>query len=389
MPVRKLDAAFVQQATCPPGVKKIEYRDTTIIGFSLEVRASGGKTYYLRYFTPSGRQRQLKLGGINDITFDQARKRAKELRAETVLGGDPVAKKEERKATPTYSKLAEQHLAEAKAYQRSWWSVESILRLHILPRWGRHRLNEIKPQDVAKWLGEKAAEGLKPATVEKIRAVLHRSYELAKRWNLPGGESNPVHGLPRPRYSNARQRYLTASEIQRLRGACENSPNPQLKHIVGLLLLTGARKSELLQAKWEDVDLERRLWFIPQTKNGRSRHVPLSRPAISILGELPRLDGCPYLVPNLDTGRPFTTLKKAWQTAKDHADLGDLRMHDLRHSAASLMINAGVDLYAVGRVLGHTDHKSTMRYSHLANETLFKAVEAGANNQTGWTALTS
>jgi integrase len=389
MPVRQLTAAFVQQATCPAGAKKIEYRDTTIIGFSLEVRASGGKTWYQRYFTPEGRQRQFKIGGVNDITFDQARKRAKELRAETVLGGDPVAKKEERKAIPAYAKLAEQHLAEAKAYQKSWWSVESILRLHILPRWGKHRLNEIKPQEVAKWLGEKAAEGLKPATVEKIRAVLHRSYELARRWNLPGGESNPVHGLPRPRYSNARQRYLTAFEIQRLRGACEESSNSQLKHIVGLLLLTGARKSELLQAKWEHVDFERRLWFIPQTKNGRSRHVPLSTPALAILRQLPRLPGCDYVLPNLDTGRPFVTLKKAWQTARHQAGLGDLRLHDLRHSAASLMINAGVDLYAVGRVLGHTDHKSTMRYSHLANETLFNAVEAAANKQTGWTALSS
>jgi integrase len=353
----------------------------------LEVRASGGATYYLRYFTPEGRQRQFKLGGVNDITFDQARKRARELRAETVLGGDPMAEKEERKSVPTYSKLAEQHLAEAKTYQRSWWSVEGILRLHILPRWANYRLNEIKPQEVAKWLGEKAAEGLKPATVEKIRAVLHRSYELAKRWNIPGAESNPVHGLPRPRYSNARQRYLTAAEIQRLRLACEKSTNPQLKHVVGLLLLTGARKSELLQAMWEHVDLERRMWFIPQTKNGRSRHVPLSSPAIAILRQLPRLPGCPYVVPNLNTRRPYRTLKKVWQTARIQAGLGDLRMHDLRHSAASLMINAGVDLFAVGRVLGHTDHKSTMRYSHLANDTLLKAVEAGANSQAAWTSL--
>jgi integrase len=387
MPVRKLDAAFVQQAPCPPGKKKVEYRDTQIVGFSLEVRASGGRTYYLRYFDGNGRQRQFKIGGANDIKFEQARKRAQELRAEAVLGGDPMAKKAELKAIPTYAALAEQHLTEAKAYQKSWWSTEGILRRHILPRWGKLRLNEIKPLDVAKWLGEKAGEGLKPATVEKIRAVLHRSFELAKRWNTPGGESNPVHGLPRPRYSNARERYLTAEEVQRLKWACELSPNPQLKHIVGLLLLTGARKGELLQAKWQDVDLDRRLWFIPLSKNGKSRHVPLSKAAIAIIQQLPRPAGCPYLVPNLDTGRPFVTLKKAWQTARDQADLPGLRIHDLRHSAASLMINAGVDLYAVGRVLGHADHKSTMRYSHLANETLFAAVEAGAKKQAAWIGL--
>jgi integrase len=114
------------------------------------------------------------------------------------------------------------------------------------------------------------------------------------------------------------------------------------------------------QAKWQDVDLERRLWFIPQTKT-KPRHVPLSQAAIDILEKLPRPKRCPYLVPNLDTGRPFTSLKRAWETARKRADLPGLRIHDLRHSAASFMINAGVNLYAVGKVLGHADHKSTMR----------------------------
>jgi integrase len=387
MPVRKLEAAFAQVATCPEGKRKIEYRDTQIIGFSLEVRASGGRTYYLRYFDQNGRQRQYKIGGAHDISFEQAKKAAKRLRADAVLGGDPVAAKQEKKAVLSYAALAEQHLAEAKTYQRSWWSTESILRLHIVPRWGKVRLNEINPQDVSRWLADKAAEGLKPATVDKIRAVLHRSFELARRWGVPGGESNPVRGLPRKRYSNARQRYLNADEIQRLRLACDASANPQLKHIVGLLLLTGARKSELLQAKWEDIDVECRLWFIPQTKNGRSRHVPLSRAALAIIAGLPRVNGSPFVVPNLGTGRPYVTLKRAWDTAREQAGLPGVRIHDLRHSAASLMINAGVDLFAVGKVLGHTDHKSTMRYAHLANDTLFKAVEAGASKQTAWIGL--
>jgi len=387
MPRQKFDAAFVQRAYCPEGKTKIDFWSEEITGFVLEVRASGGKTYYLRYFDQNGRQRQHKIGRAEDISFQKAKDAAKRLRSEVVLGGDPAAKKEERKAIPTYSWLADQHLANAKTYQKSYFSTELIMKKHIRPRWDKLRVNEIKPQDIAKWLGEKAEEGLAPATVEKIRVVFSRSFKLAMQWNVPGVQSNPVASVPRRRFDNARERFLTPEEAARLRVAVEKSANTQLKYIAGLLLLTGARVSELLHAKWEHVDLERKAWLIPTSKTGNARRVPLSPPAIQLIRELPRFEKCDYLVPNPETRKPFVSIKRAWQTARREAKLSGLRIHDLRHSAASFMINAGVDLYAVGKVLGHADHKSTMRYSHLANETLLAAVEAGANKQAAWTAL--
>jgi site-specific recombinase XerD len=106
---------------------------------------------------------------------------------------------------------------------------------------------------------------------------------------------------------------------------------------------------------------------------------------MEIIQELPRWDDCPWLVPNPDTRQPYHSFKRSFDTARTKAGLPDLRVHDLRHSAASFMINAGIDLFAVGRVLGHADHQSTMRYSHLANDTLMKAVEAGAAGlKSGW-----
>jgi integrase len=377
MPKARLTAAFCANAACEEGKPKTTFWDEQISGFVLEVRPTS-KTYALRFIEENGTQRQHKIARYEDVTFDQARKTAKRLRSEVVLGGSPAAQKEERKAVPTYSTLAAQHVEHAKSYQKSWWSTEGIIRRHLVPRWGSVRLTDIRNQDVAKWLGEKAAEGLKPATVEKIRVVFGRSFELARQWGIPGSAVNPVRGISRPRYDNARQRYLTAEEAKRLKWACELSANTQLGSIVGLLLLTGARKTELLQAKWADVDLERQRWFIPETKNGKSRHVPLSQAAIDVLAKVPRLPNCPWVLPNPNSGRPFVTLKRAWQVARQRADLSDLRIHDLRHSAASFMINGGIDLYAVGRILGHRDHASTMRYAHLANETLLRAVEAGA-----------
>jgi integrase len=134
----------------------------------------------------------------------------------------------------------------------------------------------------------------------------------------------------------------------------------------------------LLKAKWEHVNHDQRFWLIPDSKTGKARRVPLSGPAIEVINGLVELPGCPWLLPNPATKLPYDTIKRAWTTARDEAKLPGLRLHDLRHSAASFMANGGVDLFTIGRILGHADHQSTMRYSHLANDTLMTAVETGA-----------
>lgn len=383
MPVVKLDSTFCLTARCKPGKGKTVYRDKSITGFALEVRQSGGATYYFIYQDPYGKLQTTKIARYGDITFDQAKKEAKRRLSEVTLGGDPAAKKKEKKSIPTYASLAAQHVEHARTYQRCPSNTESVLRCHVLPRWGKQRLNEITTQDISKWFAEKIAAGLAPATIEKIRVVFSRSFELGRQWNIPGADPNPVKNVPRRKFKNARTKYLSADDARRLLAAAKESLNPQLKNIIGLLLLTGARKTELLTAQWQHLDLDRRTWHIPTTKTGVPRYVPLSQAALDIITDLPRWDKCPWLLPNPLTRKPYADLKRPWDTARDAAGLPDLHLHDLRHSAASFMINAGIDLYAVGRILGHADHQSTMRYSHLANETLMAAVEAGAAKMLG------
>lgn len=384
MPKIKLDAASCLIAQCEPGKRKTDYYDNGTTGFVLETRPNGGKTYYLRYQDEHGRQRQHKIAAYGDITFDKARREAQRLRSQVVLGGDPAATKEEKRAVPLYATVADQHLAHAETYQRSYDTTEMYMRRHILPKWGKHRLTDITQQAVAQWLADKAGEGLAPATVEKIRVIFGRSFELAKQWAMAGSDKNPTRGVPRRKFNNARNRSLNAQEVERLRQAAAQSRNTALPAIVALLLLTGARVSELLSAEWQYIDLERRNWLIPMTKNGRMRHVPLSKDAIVVITGIKRKDGARYLFPSrTDPKKHLTSIKHAWQTARDEAKLGDLRIHDLRHAAASAMVSAGIDLYAVGRVLGHVDHASTQRYAHLANDTLLAAVEAGAKKMRG------
>lgn len=161
--------------------------------------------------------------------------------------------------------------------------------------------------------------------------------------------------------------------------AADASRNKQLGAIVRLLLLTGMRVSELLSSRWEHVDLERRTLYVPTSKTGRSRFVPLAQAAVDVIGGLPRGE---FLFPNpRDPSRHLTTIKHGWQAARSAAGLPDFRIHDARHSAASFMVNSGVDLFAVGKVLGHANVASSARYSHLANDTLLAAVEAGAAKQ--------
>jgi integrase len=209
---------------------------------------------------------------------------------------------------------------------------------------------------------------------------MNRSFELGNKWGIPGTEVNPVKNVTRRKFNNARDRFLSPQEAARLHKAAAASENVQLAPFVAIALLSGARKMEVLSAKWADVDLERRLWLIPETKNGTPRYVPLSQQLVDVIEKLPRWDKCEWLIPNPKTRKPFNTIKRAWDTARKAAGMPDLRIHDLRHSFCSSAVAAGVDLYTVGKIAGHKDYKSTQRYSHLANDTLLKAVERSAAN---------
>ena len=132
----------------------------------------------------------------------------------------------------------------------------------------------------------------------------------------------------------------------------------------------------MLDAKWEDFDFNRRIWRIPITKSGKARHVPLSDGALNILSTMPRDIKCEWAFPNPDTKKPFVNIFYAWNTARTSVGLGDVRVHDLRHSFASLLINSGRTLYEVQHILGHTQVKTTQRYAHLSQDTLLAAANA-------------
>lgn len=381
MPKAKLDAAFASTARCPPGKAKVDFYDEAVTGFVLECRSSGGRTWYLRYQDAAGRQKQFKIGRYEDVSAAAARKRAIQLRSEVVMGGDPRAKKAEARSVPLFSEIAQVHLAYAKLHLKSYDDVESIFRVHLIPKFGKMLVTDITRGAVGQFLADKRASGLAPASVHKLRVVMGRCYQLAAEEGVTGCDKNPCRGIKRQQLIFGRERFLSADEAKRLKAAVAESRNPQLNSIVGLLLLTGARKRELLDARWENFDLKRRQWLIPVSKTGRPRRVPLSQAAVDIIESLPKFTECHWLIPNPKTREPYVCIKTAWKHAIEKANLPGVRIHDLRHSAASFMVAGGVPLYSVGTVLGHANVATTAKYSHLADQSLLDAVEAGAAKQ--------
>ena len=378
MPNAKLDHFFVQTAFCPEGKNKIDYYDTVITGFILEVRATGNKTYSVRYRDAHGTQRQYKIGNAADITFDKAKKEALKIKSRVTVGENPSEAKQAKRAVPTVEELSERFVAYVRTSKRSHANDERALTVHILPRFGKLRLDEVAQEDVALWLKSKVEDGYAKASVNFMHVVFGHMYKLARQWGVPGSAINPLAGIKHFEANNARDRYLTADEIKALRLAIEESENTQLRYLIPLLLLTGVRKTELMNAQWKDIDLENRRWRVPMTKSGKARHVPLSADAIAILKTVPRWEGCPYVLPNPRSKKPFSCFFLAWHNARKKVGLDDVRLHDLRHTAASNMVNAGQSLYVVGQVLGHTKPTTTQRYAHLSQEALLAAVDAGA-----------
>ena len=278
--------------------------------------------------------------------------------------------------------FTEHYLPYVKSYKRSWGTDLSMIRNHILPRLGERIMGELIPPDLAKFVEAMKAEAYAPGTCNRALVLLRYGYTLAVRWRLPGISHNPVLEVKNLRDDNKIERFLSEEQLARLVHCVKHSDNTMLYYIVVFLLYTGARKREVLDARWEDVDWAQKSWRIPKTKSGKIRHVPLSTGALQLLEYLRALNQeepedlrSAHVFCNPRTGLPFVSFFYSWDTARKEAGLPDLRVHDLRHSFASFLVNAGRSLYEVQELLGHADIRTTSRYAHLSRERLREAVE--------------
>jgi integrase len=375
MPKASLTSRFVRQSVCPAGARRIDFFDEDLPGFMLEIRASGGKTFYQRYRDAYGRERQFKIGAALFLTVSQARRKARAIVAGAILGGDPQKERQELRSIPTLSQFVrESYLPFAKNTKRSWRTDETVLRLHILPELGHTTLDQLSDHNIAELLRQLSDTGYSSGTTNRVLVLLRFMFNLGRKWGVPGCKNNPTTGL-KTTPDVCRQRFLTSDETQRLLQALDADENRLAARAIKLLLLTGGRRNEITYAKWEYVNWEQRTLLVPIAKSGQARLIRLNTAALELLRSLPRLQGNPYIFPSPLTGRPSASLHFPWSRIRKRCGLLDMRLHDLRHSFASFLVNRGVSLYIVQGLLGHSQARATQRYAHLTSDTLLDAAE--------------
>lgn len=249
---------------------------------------------------------------------------------------------------------------------------------HIDPRLGDVKLSKISKNSLNAWFDDQNEKGLRKSTINKHICLLNKLLESAHDVGEMKNYSKMIHKIKQIQISQFRQRFLSASEIEKVLLCCEKSIHPYIKFFVELLLLTGARSGEALGAKWQDISLISKIWTIPKSKNGKTRYIYLNEQSVRLLEALRehsaglhgRVDAQDYIFKNPTTKRKYKGMHAAWYKIRNEAGIGEVRIHDLRHTYASILVNQGASLYDVQKLLGHSSPQMTQRYAHLSSEHL-------------------
>lgn len=371
-------------------------------GFGLRVEVSGLKSFILRYRAAGGGRnapsREMVIGRFGTWNADEARKEAGKFLNEVDVGQDPAADRARKRTELTITQLCELYLKEGTANKKA--STLAIdkgrIERHIVPLLGKRLVSEIDSRDIRRFMQD-VAKGKTKADIKtkfRGRAIVEGGKGTATRTvGLLGGifsfaieekmrTDNPVRGVKR--FADKKgERFLSGSELASLGEAIRQveaqGANQFAIAIIRLLTFTGARKSEITKLKWQEVDFERSCLRLQDSKSG-AKVVPLGPAALTILSEFTMASGSPFVFPAEAGGFAFQGTEKVWAKIKIAAGFTDLRIHDLRHSFASVGILAGNNLTIIGKLLGHADVKTTARYAHLADDPVKQAANRISNS---------
>ncbi len=392
MPTKLITDLYIQELVCSESRSHQEYFDSQLRGFYVDVQSSGKKSFRVRYRLDK-KLHVTTLGDAQTLAADEARELAKCILRSAKQGVDPRLSVQSARGPTVQEFFLEKYLPYVKSYKRSWDTDESMIRNHLVTKLGALHMGQISPPEVAIFVQLMKSHGYASGTCNRALVLLRYGFELALRWKVQGVESNPAKEIKNLRDDNRIERYLSNEQAITLIKAVKQSESKMLQFIVLFLIYTGARKREVLDAKWQDIDWDKRSWRIPKTKSGKVRHVPLSKSAFEVL-EILRIRllddewDCGHdlksiqeaasmnIFMNVKTGKAYVSFFYSWNTARVLAGLPDFRVHDLRHSFASFLVNAGRSLYEVQELLGHADIRTTSRYAHLSRERLISAVES-------------
>jgi integrase len=379
MPKLLLTEHNVPQLTCPEGKSRIEYCDTEVTNLYVECRRSCTEfgTYYLRYDKATGGKGHHKLGRTTDMTLADARTLAVEWKRKIKAGVDPKQEDISPGGTSTFKVFMEtKYFPYAKTRKKTWTDDLALCERRLYARFGDTPLDRITRHDIEMFHSEVKASGLSGASADHYLQLLKRVLKLAVEWEMI--PKNPAASVKLFRDPNAVEAFLSEAQLQQLMAVLLKYRDSNVSLLARLLLATAARCSELLLAEWAWVDRERRIMVVPATnsKSRKKRVIPLSDSALQVLDELGTEGKFPYLFVNKATGEQLTNVRKVWNERRVEAGLPWLRLHDLRHAAASFMISSGRSLFEVQQVLGHATPAMTQRYAHLSPQALLDSANS-------------
>ncbi len=343
------------------------YWDTEIRSFAVRVFPSGKKSYILDYRC-RGRHRRMTIGSCSVLTLHQARERVRKLMIQILDGVDPLEVRESQRKVLTVTEFSNLFIERyAKKFRKSWKEDARRLHKHVIPAFGSIRLDALQRGDISAFHAEIGESS--PVEANRVTELFRRMFHVAMEWGyLPSTFENPAKGVKKfPEKS--RERVLTEEEIIAIGQALIEEQNVYARTAITLALHLGNRIGEILKAKWRDVNLKNRTWLFPDTKSGKQHTLPLTEETVGLLESIPRDSSTKEIF-------PIKSVRKAWERIRKKTGLENIRIHDLRRSAASMMVDDGISLHIVSKVLNHSSLSITSGvYAHVGMDPVEDALQ--------------
>ncbi|MDE4140952.1 tyrosine-type recombinase/integrase [Phaeobacter gallaeciensis] len=379
----KLTKRRIDEAEHDPK-KPLYLWDSTLSGFGVKILQSGKKRYIFKYRPHGGGRRAptrwMTIGTHGEIPLETARNIARECATQVAKGEDPQSDKVKKREAPSLSDLWDRFdqgdmkrlkPATIRDYHSLWKNI-------LEPAFGNRRVADISRADVDRL---HSSIGDTPYQANRSIAVLSKMMTLAEIWEWRDQGTNPCRYVRR-HAEGKRERYLSREELGRLGAALTNLVDlgllwPDMANLFRLLLLVGARRNEISNCEWSWIDWDRRIIALPDSKTG-AKPLFLSSEAITVLQNqkiTTRHQSSKFVFPGVRADKAIVNLSKPWKLICEEAKLEDLRIHDLRHTAASIAVGQGVALPIIGRLLGHTQTQTTARYAHVDADPALRAAD--------------
>lgn len=347
--------------------------DAEVPGLGLRLYPSGRKAFVLSY-RASGRKRLMTLGNFGVLTLEQARERARRHLVTVEDGLDPLETRRQAAQGRSLGELIDAYIERhAKVHKKTWLDDKQRLERHIPATWNSRRADAITREEIAE-LHDKIGRR-RPYEANRFQEVFRKMFALARIWHFVDENApNPAQGITRFK-ERKRKRWLKPEELPALVKAIDAEPNIYVRAALWLYLLTGVRKSELVNARWSQVDWTRGLLNLPDTKSGEEQFAVLNGPALAILQSIPKAEGNPHIFVGIRPGGPLTNIDRNWRRIRKEAGIEDVRLHDLRRTTGSWLSQAGIELNTIKEALRHASLSTTLTYARLGADPARAAME--------------